>query len=176
MRILRSLAVAILAVTASQTVLRADSPAADPGLEAISKLSFLEGTWIGSATMRRGPGEPAAMTSRETVSSKLGGRVLLIEGVHHSGSPERLVHHALGVVSYDATTGGYRMRSYLATGQDGEYPGEIKDGAFVWGMETPNGKIRYTIRVVDGQWKEIGEIERGGTWMPFFEMTLRKEG
>ncbi len=68
------------------------------------------------------------------------------------------------------------MRSYLATGQDGEYPGEIKDGAFVWGMETPNGKIRYTIRVVDGQWKEIGEIERGGTWMPFFEMTLRKEG
>ena len=119
------------------------------------------------------------MASRETVSSKLGGRVLLIEGVHSSastGSTERVVHHALGIVSYDATTGGYRMRSYLATGQDGEYPGEIKDGAFVWGMETPNGKIRYTIHVVDGQWKEIGEIERGGTWMPFFEMTLRKGG
>lgn len=55
-------------------------------------------------------------------------------------------------------------------------PTPWKDGAFVWGMETPMGKMRYTIRLdAQGRWHETGEGSRDGqAWTQFFEMTLTK--
>ncbi len=62
-------------------------------------------------------------------------------------------------------------------GHDGDYPAELKDGAFVWSMEHPQaGHIRYTIRVKDGRWSETGESSRDGvSWTPIFEMTLTRD-
>jgi hypothetical protein len=43
-------------------------------------------------------------------------------------------------------------------------------------MPTPRGKIRYTIRVVNEQWIEKGEIEGSNGWQQFFEMKLKRVG
>ena len=51
---------------------------------------------------------------------------------------------------------------------------EFKDGAFIWGFEDARmGHLRYTIRLVDERWFEIGERSPDAkTWVKFFEMTL----
>jgi len=158
----------------------ADSTA-DPGLEAMQAVAFLAGDWHGEGWMRRGPGEPSRFTSAETVESRLDGRVLLVEGLHYAitgegAAPGPVVHHALAVLSWDAEAGRYRFRSYLADGRSGDYGGHLEDGAFVWGMELPDGAhTRYVIRVDDGRWVERGEYSRDGeTWNEFFHMELEQ--
>jgi hypothetical protein len=150
-------------------------PTTDAGLEAMKKLSFLVGEWKGTASMRRGPGEPARMTSRETVGYKLGGRVLVVEGLHELVTTGEVVHQTLGVFFHDAKTGDYRFRTWLAQeGREGEHRAQLENGALLWFLDSPNGAVRYTIRVEGDTWKEIGEIDRGGTWSSFFEMTLTR--
>jgi hypothetical protein len=152
---------------------------APASLDSMRALSFLEGAWEGEGWIRMGPGEPTRFTSKETVESRLGGRILTVEGLHHaSADPSRVVHHAFAVVSHNAAAARYRFQTHLADGRGGDYPGELKDGAFVWGMEHPMaGRIRYTIRVREGRWHEVGESSRdeGKTWTQFFEMTLARK-
>jgi hypothetical protein len=156
----------------------AQAQPADPGLEAMRGVGFLVGHWEGEGSVRQGPGDPVPFKSKETIESRLDGRILTVEGLHHSAaSPERVVHHAFAVISYDAAAGHYRFHSYLADGHDGDYPAELKDGAFVWAMEHPQaGHIRYTIRAKDGRWVETGESSRDRvSWTRFFEMTLARK-
>ncbi|MGH9659171.1 MAG: tetratricopeptide repeat protein [Bryobacteraceae bacterium] len=138
----------------------------------MKKMEILAGRWEGSGWMQMGS-QREAFRSVETVEVKLGGAALLIEGTHRDG--ERIVHHALAVLSWDNSTKTYRFRSQLATGQLGDYEAKAIDGGMEWGMSTPRGKMRYTIRIIDGKrWQEIGEFDAGGTWRQFFEMTLEK--
>ena len=156
----------------------AEEEAADPGLAAMQAVSFFEGRWQGEGWSRRGPAEPVGFTSTETVESRLGGRVLIVEGLHHAKEGGEVVHHALATISYDPEAGGYRFRSHLADGRSGDYSGRLEDGAFVWGYEMPMGRIRFTIRIADGHWSEIGEFSADGEqWRQFFSMELdRVEG
>ena len=59
----------------------------------------------------------------------------------------------------------------------GSFSGRVEDAAFIWGMSTPRGEMRYTIRLDDeGRWHEIGEYQgKDGEWRQFFEMTLEKQ-
>lgn len=72
---------------------------------------------------------------------------------------------------------GYRFQSYLADGRSTDARGELVNGAFVWTLEHPQaGRIRYTIRVTDQTWHEIGELSRDGqTWNQMFEMKLTRK-
>lgn len=148
----------------------------DAGLEAMQKLSDLVGRWEGAGWMQRGPGEPDKTLSTETVESRLGGRILVVEGLHHAQEdPSQVVHHALGVISYDEAAGHYKFRTYLANGRGGEHEMRLEGDDILWFIETPQGKIRYTIRIEDGMWHEIGEMSRDGeTWRKFFGMDLQK--
>ena len=153
-----------------------------PSLEPMERLGFLAGTWEGEGWMEYQPGRKATFTSREIVEPRLGGRVLLVEGTHRSpmpGEPEPVVvHHALGVVSHDAA-GGYRFRTWLADGHSGDFGAELADGGLVWGYDDPRlGRVRYTIRIEDGDWVEVGDASRDGgeSWHRFFEMRLSRKG
>ncbi len=150
---------------------------ADPGLEAMHAISFFEGRWEGEGWMRRGPAEPTRFRSSEAVESRLGGRVLIVEGLHHGMEADEVVHHALATISYDPEAAVYRFRSHLQDGRAGDYTGQLEDGAFVWGFEVPHGRIRYTIRIADGRWNEIGEFSADGEqWNQFFSMDLDRTG
>ncbi|HEX6203292.1 MAG TPA: hypothetical protein VF100_09835, partial [Thermoanaerobaculia bacterium] len=126
------------------------------------------------------PGGRATFSSREVVEARLGGRVLVVEGLHRSPMPDHpepvVVHHALGVLSHDEGD-AYRFHTWLANGHGGDFAARLTgDGVLVWGYDDPRrGEVRYTITIAGGTWREAGEARRdGGEWHPFFEMTLRK--
>ena len=144
-------------------------------LEAMKKMDFLVGYWEGEGWSEFMPGRRNAFKSIEIVESKLGGEMLLIEGLHKNG--EATVHHAFAMLSYDARAGHYRFRSYVSGRGGGNFEAMApEDGVMQWGMKTPGGRLRYTITLNDaGQWFEVGEMSRDGeTWRQVFEMTLSR--
>jgi hypothetical protein len=108
---------------------------------------------------------------------------MLVEGVGKTIDPatkeEMIVHHALGVLSYDQMSNQYKFRTYLKDGRNTDAwftpTGENK---FQWGFDIPSaGKTRYTITLDPKAktWNETGEFSRdGNTWSKFFEMNLKK--
>ncbi len=167
---------AALLVFSSISAAQEGAAAADPGLEAMAELAPMVGEWKGSGWMRRGPGEPQHTVSLETVEPRLGGRILVVEGLHHAeDDPSRVVHHAFGVISYDPESGGYRFQAHLASGRSGDYEMRLEGKDVLWFMDTPRGKTRYTIHLQDGEWRETGEFSADGeSWQPFFGMDLRR--
>ena len=115
----------------------------------------------------------------EVVERKLDGAVLLVEGlgtVSSPGAEDRVVHHALGIVSFDAASGRYTLRSYLATGQWGDFTLTPIEGGVQWTREVPGGRVRNTARYTSDEWHEIGEFSRDGeTWTQIMELRLKRE-
>lgn len=149
-------------------------------LEEMEKVAFLVGNWEGEGWMELGPGERSTFHGTETVESRLGGTVLLIEGLHYekmSPDEEVPVHHALAVLSYDEREMRYRFDSHLADGRYLNAEGRLVDGAFQWGFRDERGtSIRFTIHSnEEGEWFETGEMSQDGeNWRKFFEMTMRR--
>src|SRR5690606_19009427 len=120
---------------------------------AMAKLDFMVGRWQGDAWQLRGT-ERVQTGMLETVERKLGGAVLLVEGrgtIAVAGADERVVHHALGVISFDAARGAYTLRSYLATGQSGDFALTLLDGGVRWSREVPGGTVRNTAHFTTGE-------------------------
>lgn len=144
----------------------------------IARLDFMVGRWRGPAWQQRGA-ERVQTQMFEVVERKLGGAVLLVEGrgtVPVAGAEDRVVHHALGVVSFDPASGTYTLRSWLATGQSGDFALTLVDGGVQWTRAVPGGRVRNTARYTKDEWHEVGEFSRDGTtWMQIMEMRLRRE-
>ncbi|MFN8093826.1 MAG: hypothetical protein U0599_16715 [Vicinamibacteria bacterium] len=163
---------ALLLVSPSPSFAQAAPPSPSPArVAAQRRLDFLEGEWSGEGWMQAGP-RRTTFTSREIVTREAGGLALLVKGRHLAG--ERVVHDALGVLAAN-DDGTYTFSSWLANGLSGAHAGEWQDGAFVWRMDTPAGRVRYTIRLdAQGRWHEVGERLGEGGASPFFEMTLSR--
>ena len=169
----------VVALLLAATPVPAQAPDGSANRTGLERLEFMVGRWRGEAWMQRGA-ERVHTTMTETVERKLGGTVLQVDGVGvlAGGDPAapRVVHNALGIVTFDPATGGYTMRSYLATGQFGDFPLTLVEGGVSWSREVPGGRIRNTARIGDGVWHEVGEFSRDGTtWMQVMEMNLRRE-
>jgi len=137
-------------------------------------LPLLPGHWEGGGWMKQGAGETQRFVGQETVETRLDGRVVLVEGLHWTPDRSRVVHHAFGVLSWDDETKGYRFSTHLATGRGGDFAVSLENGALVWEIPGPNGRIRFTIRIEGDRWHEIGTVEREGKPQQFFEMDLRR--
>ena len=178
-RLMLALAITLVAATA----MAGDPPKppmkdtlAEDAAKAMAALPQMSGSWEGSGWIRMGPGEPIKFVGEETVESRLDGRVMVVEGRHWDSAKTRIVHHAFGMLFYDAEAKGYRFRTHLANGRGGEFPARVEDGAWIWEMTSPNGaKTRYTIHIDKDQWKELGHREHNGQWVQFFEMELKRK-
>lgn len=137
-------------------------------------LAFLVGSWSGTgwAMTREGKQE---FTIREVIEPKLDGSVFLVEG-KGKDSQGNVAHHALAFFHYDKTHKEFRVKAFRKDGGYVDARGEIKDGNFIWGFDSPQGKIRFTLKLNDkGQWVESGEFSQDGKqWRLFLEMTLDK--
>jgi len=149
----------------------------DASIAAIGRLAFMVGEWRGTGTTTMGPGNVSSSDVTERATLVAGGTALLLEGLGTmtEGGRTRVVHEALGIVTWNPAAGAYEMRAFRA-GQgwtDSELA--LEDGRLSWGMETPGGRVRFTLDFgEEGRWHEVGEIERGGSWYRFLEMDLRK--
>ena len=149
--------------------------------EKLKAFTHWTGHWQGQGSMQMGPGSLKTSTVDEYLEFKLDGTVLLVEGIGKSveGSENKVVHHALAVLSFDQTTNQYKFNTFLKDGRSAEAWFKIvEENKYQWGFDTPNGKIKYSINLDASKktWNEIGEFsnDNGTTWMKFFEMNLKK--
>jgi hypothetical protein len=177
--ILSSIAAMLVAAIAGRVSAQSQGVAAK---EKMKPFASWEGRWQGEGAMQMGPGEPHHSTVDERIESKLDGTLMLIEGVGKSVDAgthkERISHHALGIVSFDASNGKYKFNTYLQDGRSTEaWLIVVADNRFQWGFETARGKTRYNITLdpVKKTWNERGEFSSDGNeWKQFFEMNLTK--
>lgn len=140
------------------------------------------GEWQGEGAMQMGPGAPKKSLVTEKIEFKIDGTILMIEGIGReieAGSgAKKIAHHALGILSYDATKQAYNFRSYIQDGRSTDASFNIiTDNTYQWGFDIPNGKIRYNIVIDPAKktWHETGEYSQDGVqWFKFFEMNLIK--
>lgn len=146
----------------------------------MKKLEMMVGRWEGTGWMQRGPNRET-FRGGENIQRKLDGLALLVEGrflnSEKPGAPERVIHETLAVLSYDPKATGYKFRTYLATGSSGSFDATLIEGGWQWGFQFAGGQVRYTIKMTNDTWFEIGEFSADGkTWTKNFEMTLKKVG
>lgn len=149
-------------------------------LDAMAKLEYMAGRWVGSGWMDMG-GTRMPFTGSETITPKLDGLALLVEGDFYSqaagGAMGTPVHQTLGVITYDPKAKTYRFSSWLASGGAGERELTVGNRSWSWEIKQPNNHMRYTFTLTpQGDWLEKGERSTDGTtWTQFFEMKLSKE-
>ena len=150
-------------------------------VDEMKKFDFLLGRWSGEGWIEMTPGQRLKFKSNETVDTRLGGSLLIVEGKHSGRFPGRseevVVHHAVAVISYDESERKYRFNAHLIDGRYVPAEGRFVDGGLQWGFRDPKlGEIRYTIKLnQQGQWFEIGELSTDGqAWRKFFEMNLNR--
>jgi hypothetical protein len=152
--------------------------AAQAGAHPMDRLAHMVGRWEGDWTLA-GPGQTQTGRIVETVEAKQGGRVLVVEGLGREGGggpDDRVIHDALGFITWDADTGRYAMRAFRE-GVPVDAVLEVEGDAVVWGFDDPRaGRIRFTAHITADTWHELGELSRdnGATWMRFMEMSLRR--
>ena len=180
---IRSLLVPLLAaVSIAPGAAIAQTPVSPESIEAMAPLGWLAGHWSGDATVH-GPEGVRTLHQTEEVRTALEGSLLVVEGTGREstggGAPGPVVFRAFGVFSPGEAPGRYRVAAW----QGGRYVdarAEVAaDGTITWGFETPDGgEVRYVIRRPEPDvWHEAGSFRAPGAerWLPFFEMTLRRE-
>lgn len=149
-------------------------------VKAMSALTNMAGSWEGGGWFMTRSGEKETFTQTEEIKFQLGGTILLIEGIgRDSNDAEKLVHHAMAIISYDPQKKQYAMKSYLADGRSTSASMTIDaPGKITWWFEDGHGgTIRYKINLSEKDWQEIGEYSRDGeNWQQFIEMNLQKTG
>lgn len=139
----------------------------------MKKIEKMVGQWKGAGWIQQGP-KRETFTGTEMVQRKLDGLALIVEG-KFSNEAGKVIHETLAVISYEPKETKYDFRTYLASGLGGDYEIKPTETGWQWGFNVESGTIRYTIKIENDTWSEIGEFSRDGkTWMKFFEMNLKK--
>ncbi len=140
---------------------------------AMMRFALLDGVWRGPATTTLRDGTRRTITQTERIGPFLDGTVRVIEG---RGYDENGVvrFNAFGTISYDPSTQAFTLHSY-AQSYVGDYPFLATADGYEWTFPAGPVRIRYTAKIADGNFREIGErILPGAPTVTIFEMNLRR--
>ncbi len=143
-------------------------------------LSYMIGSWKGSATITQQGGAPIKVEQEEKISWQLDSLLINVEGIGKDPVTNKKTFHAVALVYYNNETNELAMKSFTHEGrQTDAYFKVIAENKFEWGFDLKDnrGKIKYNIllSVKDKTWIEKGEFSPDGTkWYPFMEMNLTK--
>lgn len=144
--------------------------------QAMQTLAWMDGEWVGEATVSVGPGRTSTHPHTERIGPMLGGSIKVIEGRSVGGSDGAPTFNAFAVVSWDDATDRYVMRSY-ANGQAADFPLEATADGFRWTIPSRGGEMRYVTVFKDGEWVETGDfVMPGRDPMRVIELRLRRRG
>ncbi|WP_426027797.1 DUF1579 domain-containing protein [Brevundimonas sp. TWP2-3-4b2] len=142
---------------------------------AMQALSWMDGEWVGQATLYMGPGRTETHTHTERIGPMLGGSIKVIEG-RSSGAADQPGFNAFAVVSWDDGSDRFMMRSY-ANGQAGDFPLAATTDGFAWSTPSRGGEMRYVTTFKDGEWVEVGHfVMPGREPLKVIELRLRRRG
>jgi hypothetical protein len=157
--------------------------AAPKKAEDLQSLNWMVGRWEGESWIEFAPGQRRTSQSLETVQSKVGGAVMLIEGYHKGKTAEAsdkaedtVTHESISMLLYDSNAKRYRFVAYTARQGYGEFQVKVTGSRWEWEMPAPSGRVRFTITHPDkDEWSEKGESSQDGkSWHQFFGMTLHR--
>jgi hypothetical protein len=170
---------ALLLCVMSSASMQAQTPNSE-AREAMKRVSFMIGQWKGEGWAQFGPGQRQTVTALESVQLRLGGEVLLIEGLgknKDANHTDVVGHDALAFLYYDEKARIFRFQAHRAGGIHVDTEAKLIDRGFSWSFQDERaGTLRFTMKLTDkGEWFEIGEASRDGkSWFKFFEMTLQR--
>ena len=143
--------------------------------QAMQALAWMDGDWVGEATVSMGPGRTSTHAHTERIGPMLGGSIKVIEG-RSTNDDGTVAFNAFAVVSWDDATDSYVMRSY-ANGQAADFPLQATADGFRWSTRGRGGEIRYVTTFRDGEWVETGDfVMPGRDPMRVIELRLRRRG
>jgi hypothetical protein len=171
--------IALLAAFAVTSATAAPAPA-DPTarmsaqVEAMKRLSWMDGVWRGQAWTILATGERREVTQTERIGPALSGGIKVLEGRGYLPDGDT-GFNAFGVLSFEPRTGAYTLHSY-AMSQAGDFPLKPTADGYVWEIPLGNFSIRYTAVLKDGVWTETGErvVPGSDPAAVFFQMKLRR--
>lgn len=173
MRVLAALTLALATPFAAAASTPSETTAPS---ERMAPFANLAGEWSGSGWMMMPDGSRAAFSSRETVTPRLSGAALLVEGHHVDPASGRVVHEAMAMLTWDARANAYRFRTALANGQGGDFPLTANANGFTWTIDSPAGNMEYVSTVSADRWHETGTLTlASGERRQIFEMTLTRQ-
>lgn len=144
--------------------------------QAMQALSWMDGEWVGEATIFMGPGAGGGHPHTERIGPMLGGSIKVIEGRSIGGPDGAPAFNAFAIVSWDDANDRYVMRSY-ANGHAGDFPLEATADGFNWATPARGGEMRYVTTFKDDEWVEIGHfVMPGRDPMKVIELRLRRRG
>jgi hypothetical protein len=143
--------------------------------DAMKRLAMMDGVWRGSGWVLSPSGEKSHFTQTERIGPFLDGTLKVIEGRGYADDGT-VTFNAFAIISYDAKTDAFTMRSY-AQGHAGDFPITPNEHGFQWEIPAGPMTIRYSAEIKDGAWKETGDrIPKDGEPIRFIEMTLARVG
>ena len=175
-RLLFAAPLALLAFVASP----AATPASPDRFTAMRRLDTWVGEWRGSGWSVDATGRRTEFSLTENVRSRVGGSVLLLEGhgtPKGAAEPEAVTHDGLALVWFDEHAARYRWIGHEL--RNGAIEPEVQpiDGGLQWTLPSAGATLRFTIRVDEHHWHEVGELSADGkAWSPFMEMELERGG
>jgi len=152
-------------------------PNLDVQREAIKKLDFLIGKWVGETRLMRGP-EMVELLQSEEAHYKLDGLIVVIEGVGRTKSAAQPLLQAFGIISYDDEAETYRLRAF----NDGRFLETqmklLEEGkGMTWGFALGEIRTNSVLRINErGEWTEFAEISIGSQPpKKLLELTVRPQ-
>ena len=143
--------------------------------QAMQTLSWMDGEWVGEATIFMGPGAGEGHPHTERIGPMLGGSIKVIEG-RSTNDDGTVAFNAFAVVSWDDASDSYVMRSY-ANGQAADFPLQATADGFRWSTPGRGGEVRYVTTFRDGEWVETGDfVMPDRDPMRVIELRLRRRG
>ena len=73
----------------------------------------------------------------ENIRYQLDETILLIEGIGKEQETNAVTFEASGIITYDASTGQYTIRSYISSGQFTDAKAHFEGDNFIWTFSTP---------------------------------------
>jgi hypothetical protein len=146
--------------------------------DAMKKLDYLVGKWVGETCLLRGPDESVELLQTEEAQYKLDGLILVVEGVGRTKSGGQPLLQAYGIVSFDDEDGTYRLRAF----NDGRFLETqmklLEDGkGMTWGFALGEIRTNSVLRINErGEWTELAEISIGSQAPKrLLELTVRPQ-
>ncbi len=147
--------------------------------EKMKALSFLEGSWEGTASYYRGE-QKIDLVGTEQVEYKAGGTALFVTGYHTMKRGDQVIpiHDAAAMITYDQTTQKYLMTAQLANGMKNTFELKVGKNSYKWEIpaELAGQKTEYEMTITPkGEWSEIGHTIVGDKRTKLMEMNLAKK-
>ena len=163
-------ALAIASTAAPAVAHQADPVAVAAQREALSRLDWMNGEWVGTAEIMTGPGQTRTLRHTERIGPMLDGTIKVIEG-HSYEADGSTGFNAFAVLSWDREQGRYVMRSYTG-GHSGDFAMETTPTGWRWSTPARGGEIHYETVHTGDNWTETGDFVMPGR-EPMRVVTLR---